>query len=130
MEKKTNYLEENFGIFYTEEEELTMRINLAELIKETIVKFFGRKRIPISTHTSYAINDEVSFEIYYFDLVLYVNVLHHSYIKVCEYIPNVDETIKDTSNRKGRFWGRYETDETIIPYVLSTLEFNLENYCK
>lgn len=117
MEKKTNYLGEPYGIFYTKEEEYRMRLELAARLRDTIVKHLGKERVTCSIHSSLD-NPDVKFEVYYKDFILYVNVLCSVYIEVKEYVPNM----KDNS------YSYYETDETIEKFILDTISFNLTNF--
>lgn len=114
--EKTNYIGEPYGIFYTEEEEYRMRLELATSLRDTIVKYLGKEKVTCSIHSSLDTSD-VKFEVYYKEFVLYVNVLCSKYIEVKEYVPSM----KDNS------YSFYETNETVEDFILDAISFNLTN---
>ena len=115
MMKKTNFVGELYGIFYTEEEEYRMRLQLATRLRDTIVKYLGKQRVSCSIHSCSAASDEVKFEVYYKDYILYINVLCSSYVEVKEYIPSM----KDNNT------SFYETEDAVEDFILDSISYNL-----
>lgn len=115
MKKKVNSLGEPYGIFYTEEEEYTMRLELITHLRDIIIQTLGRNHISCSLETIHSYPMQTEFTVTYKDeLSLNVEVITPTYIKVVDNTPLSSNFIF------------YLTEDKVDGFILESLDSNLE----
>lgn len=113
--KKTNSLGESYGIFYTEEEDYTMRLELITHLRDIIINTLGANHISCSLETIHSYPNQTEFIITYKDELSFdVEVITPTYIKVVDNTPLSSNYIF------------YLTEDKVDEFILESLDSNLE----
>ena len=112
---ETNRLGEPYGIFYTKEEEYTMRLQLITHLRDIIINTLGRNHVSCSLETIHTYPMQTEFVVFYKDeLTMDVEVITPTYIKVVDNTPL-------SSN-----FTFYLTEDKVDEFILESLDSNFE----
>ncbi len=107
MKKKVNIFGQPYGVFYTEEEEYNLKVELLNHIRDIIVSTLGTNHI---TCTYEQITD-TSFKVMYNNMFIIVEVITPTYIKVI-----------DSASSNLIF---YLTEDKVDEFIRESLDSNL-----